>query len=137
MRMALPTLHGTGRLVSDGELRYTNAGKAVFAVDLAFSSRKRDQNGEWVDGDKLFIRSAMFGDQAESVAESLQKGDEVAVLGRVRLDQWQDKQTGENRSRASLLVDSIGPTIRGGIRVTVQRVERSKPTSDSADEPPF
>lgn len=131
--MALPTLTGTGRLCSDGELRYTNTGMPVFAVDLAFSARKKDNNGEWVDGDKLFIRATAFREQAESIAESLNKGDEVLVSGRVKLDQWQDKQTGENRSRPSLLVDSIGPNVRKD-RVSVHRIQRSPA---QADEPPF
>lgn len=143
--MALPTLTGTGRLTTDPELRFSPSGTAVAHVNLAFNSRRKNDAGEWEDGDVLFIRATVFREVAENVAETLTKGTEVVVTGRVKLDQWEDKQTGDKRSAPSLLVDSIGPSIRYAT-ATVHRTNRgnSDPengtwstTPATTDEPPF
>ncbi|TLK47797.1 single-stranded DNA-binding protein [Glutamicibacter sp. V16R2B1] len=111
--MSLPTLSGTARLVKDPELRYTQNGAAVVKVPLAFNSRIKDQQtGEWRDGDVFFIEATAFSQAAENVAESLSKGSEVVVTGRLKTQQWEDKQTGDKRSRPELLIDTIGPSLR-------------------------
>lgn len=123
--MSLPTLSGVGRLTDDVTLRWTASGKAVATIPLAFNSRKRDpQTSEWVDGDVFFVRGTAFNALAEHAMDSLRKGDEVVVSGRVKTERWQDKQTGENRSATSLLVDSIGPSLAWATAAP-QKVERS------------
>lgn len=111
--MSLPTLNGTARLIDAPELRFAaGSGKAVVKVRLAFNARKKDPaSGEWVDGDSFFIDGKAFDKAAENIAETLDKGMEVVVSGRLRTEKWETKE-GEKRSAPALLIDSIGPSLR-------------------------
>ncbi|CAK7288609.1 single-stranded DNA-binding protein [Streptomyces misionensis] len=109
--MSLPTLNGTARLMDDPQLRYGASGGAVVTVRLAFNSRKKDpQSGEWKDDASFFVDGKAFGPAAENIAESLARGLEVVVSGRLKTDSWE--KDGEKRSRPELLLDSIGPSLR-------------------------
>lgn len=154
--MSLPTMSGVGRLVEDPQLRFAQNGTAVCSVNLAFNSRRQNpQTREWEDGDSMFVRATAFKELAESMAESLTRGCEVVVSGRLKLDRWEDKQTGEKRSAPSLLLDACGPNLRYAT-AKVNKVDRSgggssksAPADDPwgqappatgggfADEPPF
>ena len=142
--MALPTMAGTGRLIEDPALRYTDTGTAVCKVRLAFNARRKNQHtGEWEDGDTFFVTGTVFKDYAENVAESLSKGDLVMVTGRLRTNQWKD-QEGNNRSTTEMTVDHIGPALAYS-SATVKKMDRSAgapQTTDSnesvqKEEPPF
>ncbi|MEU8101686.1 single-stranded DNA-binding protein [Streptomyces rubiginosohelvolus] len=110
--MSLPTMHGTARLIDDPELRFgAGSGKAVVRVRLAFNSRKKDKvTNEWVDGDTFFVDGKAFDQAAEHIAESLTRGMEVVVSGRLRTEKWESGQ-GEKRSAPALLIDAIGPSL--------------------------
>lgn len=107
--MSLPTLSGVGRLTGDAELRFTPSGTAVAKVPLAFNQRKKDENGNWVDGENFFITGTLFNKAAENAAETYTKGMEVVVSGRMKTRQW-DTDQGEKRSMPELLIDAIGPS---------------------------
>ena len=110
--MALPTLSGEGRLTQDPELKFSAAGVAIATVNLAFNSRKLNKStNEWEDSDVFFVRGTVFNDHAENVAETLTRGDLVTVVGRVKTDQWEDKE-GNKRSATAMLIDSIGPALK-------------------------
>ena len=109
--MSLPTLNGTARLIDTPELRFSAQGTAVVKVRLAFNARKKDDSGQWVDGDSFFVDGKAFDKHAERIAESLEKGMEVVVSGRLKTEQWTNRE-GEKRSGPSLLIDSIGPSLR-------------------------
>ena len=109
--MSLPTLNGTARLIDTPELRFSAAGKAVVRVRLAFNQRRKDDSGQWVDGDTFYVDGKAFDQHAERIAESLEKGMEVVVAGRLKTDQWTTRE-GEKRSGPSLLLDAIGPSLR-------------------------
>jgi single-strand DNA-binding protein len=110
--MSLPTLNGTARLIDAPELRFAaGSGKAVVRVRLAFNARKKDPNtGDWVDGDSFFIDGKAFEQAAQNIAETLDKGMEVVVSGRLKTERWE--KDGEKQSGPSLLIDSIGPSLR-------------------------
>lgn len=110
--MTLPSLNGTARLIEDPELRFAASGGAVVKVRLAFNSRKKDpQSGEWKDDASFFVTGTAFGQAAENIAETLTRGLEVVVSGRMKTDSWESKE-GEKRSAPALLIDSIGPSLR-------------------------
>jgi single-strand DNA-binding protein len=135
--MTLPSLSGVGRLTQDPELRFAPSGVAVLTVNLAFNSRRKDESGTWVDGDVFFVRGTAFKQLAENAAECLIKGVEVQVSGRLKTEQWQDKQTGEKRSAVALLIDSIGPNLAYAT-ASVRKVERTsgRPAeAPAADDP--
>lgn len=118
--MSLPILNGTARLIDDPELRFSAAGKAIAKVRLAFNSRKKDQaSGEWVDADSFFIDGKAFDQAAENIAGSLSRGMEVVVSGRLRTEKWESKE-GEKRSASALMIDSIGPSLRGASAVVTK-----------------
>jgi single-strand DNA-binding protein len=107
----LPTMSGVGRLTQHPSLRFSPSGMAVCELNLAFNDRKRDEAGNWVDGDVFFVRGVAFKQLAENAGECLEKGMEVVVSGRLKTEQWNDKNTGEKRSAVSLLLSSIGPNL--------------------------
>ncbi|MFI7394052.1 single-stranded DNA-binding protein [Streptomyces tendae] len=108
--MALPTMTGVGRLVDDPELRFTQSGKAVATVRLAFNSRRlNQQTNQWEDGDVFWIRGTLWEKLAENASESLEKGMEVLVTGELRTESWE--KDGQKHSQPSLLVRSIAPNL--------------------------
>lgn len=108
----LPTISGVGRLTQEPSLRYSPSGMAVCELNIAFNSRKFDKDRqEWVDGDVFFVRATAFKQLAENAGECLEKGMEVHVSGRLKTEQWEDKNGGGKRSAAALLLDSVGPNL--------------------------
>lgn len=136
--MSLPTITGVARLTDDPELRYSPSGVAVCKVRLAFNSRKKDENGQWVDGDTFFVDGSVFRQEAENVAESLARGLEVVVTGRLKTRRYETKD-GDKRSTVELMVDGIGPTLKFAT-ASVKKLSRASsggnaPTGGAADDP--
>lgn len=136
--MSLPTITGVARLTDDPELRYSPSGVAVCKVRLAFNSRKKDENGQWVDGDTFFVDGSVFRQEAENVAESLTRGLEVVVTGRLKTRRYETKD-GDKRSVVELMVDGIGPTLKFAT-AHVKKLSRassggSTPSGGAADDP--
>ena len=101
-----------GNLVADPELRWTQSGVAVANFTIASTPRTFDkQRNEWVDGEALFLRSTIWRDAAENVAESLEKGSRVIAQGRLVQRSFTDRE-GNNRTSIELDVDEIGPGLR-------------------------
>ena len=95
-----------GNMTRDPELRYTPKGTAIAKFGLAIN---RNWTGE--DGQKreevTFVDVDAFGKQAEVIGQYLRKGRPVLVEGRLKLDQWDDKQTGQKRSRLGVVLESF------------------------------
>ena len=87
-----------GNLTRDPELRYIPSGAAVTQIGLAINNRRKTANGEWVE-EPVFIDVTLWERQAEVAAEYLRKGSPVLIEGRLKMDQWQDKTTGDKRSK--------------------------------------
>jgi single-strand DNA-binding protein len=109
--MSLPNLSGTARLYKDVDLRFNPNGMAIAKVPLVFNARKKDDAGNWVDGDSFFVTGLLFKERAEEAAERLTRGAEVMVSGRPKTNSWEDRE-GNKRSSTELLIDSIGLTVR-------------------------
>jgi single-strand DNA-binding protein len=109
--MSLPNLSGTARLYKDVDLRFNPNGMAIAKVPLVFNARKKDDAGNWVDGDSFFVTGLLFKERAEEAAEKLTRGAEVMVSGRPKTNSWEDRE-GNKRSSTELLIDSIGLTVR-------------------------
>jgi single-strand DNA-binding protein len=140
--MSLPTVTGVGRLIDAPELRFSASGGAVLKVRLAFNSRKRDESGQWVDDASFFVTGTLFGRAAENAAESLDRAMEVVVTGRLKTESWETRD-GEKRSGPSLLIDSIGPSLRyatakvtkasGGGKAEYQQARQAQGQSSAGD----
>jgi single-strand DNA-binding protein len=122
-----------GNLVDDPEMRYTPSGQAVANFRIASTPRFLDKaSNEWKDGDSLFLSCNVWRQPAENVAESLQRGMRVIVVGRLKQRSYETKQ-GEKRTVYEVEVDDIGPSLRNAT-AKVSRASRSKP-APSADRP--
>ena len=99
-----------GNLVDDPELRFTPSGVPMAKIRFAVNRRYQGRDGEWQE-DTSFFTGTVWREQAESVAESLQKGTRVIVTGRLEQRSW-ETQDGDKRSVVEVQVDEIGPSLR-------------------------
>lgn len=76
---------------------------------LAVSRKFKDAHGEWKE-DTLFIDVDAFGKNAESLCKYAGKGREILVEGSLRFAKWQDKNTGENKSKYSVFLEKFAFT---------------------------
>ncbi len=95
-----------GNLTRDPELRQLPSGQAVTTLRLAVSRPYRTASGENRE-DTLFVDVIAWGRQAETCNTYLRKGSTVFVEGSLRLEQWQDKETGQNRQRHSVTAERV------------------------------
>jgi single-strand DNA-binding protein len=115
------TMTLTGRLTAAPELRFSPSGVAVAAFTIVTSRRVKDPaTNEWSDADTTYWDCKAFKQLAENICESLDKGLEVIVVGRAVQESWEDKQTGQKRSKISVRVDSIGPSLRSATAKVVK-----------------
>ena len=103
--MSINRVNISGNLTRDPELRATQGGTSVLSFGVAVNDRRRNaQTGEWEDVPN-FVDCIVFGNRAEPLSRFLSKGVKVAIEGKLRFSQWQDKQTGQNRSKLEVVVD--------------------------------
>lgn len=121
----------TGRLGADPELRFSPSGTAIVRLSIVTSRRsKNEQTGEWADADTTWWDATAFRQLAENAASSLEKGMAVIAVGRVVQENWEDKQTGQKRSKLALKLDAIGPDLN---RATA-RVEKTNSQAQQGSE---
>lgn len=111
-----------GNLVDDPELRFTPSGVALAKIRMAVNRRWRGKDGEWQE-DTSFFNGTVWREQAESAAESLQKGARVIVTGRLEQRSWETDQ-GDKRSVVEIQIDEIGPSLRWAT-ATVNKTART------------
>jgi len=95
-----------GRLTRDPELRYVQSGTAVLDLGLAVNRRVKKSDGTWGD-EAAFIDVTVWRKLAENCAEYLSKGRPVFVEGYLKFDQWEDKKTGDKRSKLKVTADNV------------------------------
>ena len=130
------TITVIGNLTTDPELRFTPTGSAVANFTIASTPRTFDRaTNEWKDGDTLFLRSSVWREAAESVAESLTKGTRVIARGMLKSRSYETKE-GEKRTVIEFEVEEIGPSLRYATAKT-SRANKPAPAADnhSAGEP--
>lgn len=79
-----------GNLGKDPELRYTPQGNAVCNFSMATNEKRRDKTGDLQDITTWF-RVTLWNRQAENASKYLQKGSQVYIEGRLKLDEWTDR----------------------------------------------
>ena len=95
-----------GNLTRDVELRHTNANKAVGKFGLAVNRKWKDASGEQQE-ETMFIDCEAWGKTAELIAQHFTKGRQILLEGRLKLDQWEDKDSGAKRSKHLMVVDAF------------------------------
>ncbi|WP_422927342.1 single-stranded DNA-binding protein [Singulisphaera sp. PoT] len=95
-----------GRLTFDPELRYTPSGSAVTDLRMATSRTWSSKDGDRKE-ETLFIDVTVWDRQAENCCQYLRKGSGVHVEGSLKMDTWDDKTTGEKRSKIRVQADRV------------------------------
>jgi single-strand DNA-binding protein len=95
-----------GNLTRDPEIKYTPKGTAIADIGLAVNRNYTTESGEKRE-EVTFIDVTLWGRVAEIVGEYCKKGRPLFVEGRLQLDQWDDKQTGQKRSKLKVVGDNI------------------------------
>ena len=96
----------TGNLTRDPELRSTGGGTSVCSLRIACNGRRRNAEGNWEDAPNYFDVS-VWGAQGENCEKFLSKGRAVAIDGRLRWREWNDKETGQKRSAVDIIADTV------------------------------
>jgi single-strand DNA-binding protein len=93
-----------GNLTRDPEVRYTPKGTAIANVGLAVNRRWTTDTGEQKE-EVTFIDIEVWGRQAETVGQYLSKGKPLFVEGRLKLDSWEDKESGQKKSKLKVVCE--------------------------------
>jgi single-strand DNA-binding protein len=95
-----------GNLTRDSELRHLPSGTPVLEMGIAVNDRRKNQqSGEWEERPNFF-NMKMMGERAEKIAQYLNKGKKVAVVGKLEYRAWESKE-GEKRSTVEVFVEDI------------------------------
>ena len=95
-----------GNLTRDPEVKYTSSGTAIAKLGIAINRYWRNQDGQQQE-ETTFVDVDAFGRQAETIGQYLKKGRPIMVEGRLKLDQWDDKQTGQKRSKMGIVLENF------------------------------
>ena len=95
-----------GNLTRDPELRFTQSNMAICKVGLAVNRRFKDgQSGEWRE-EPTFVDVTIFGKRGEAFEKYHRKGQSAFMEGELRLDNWEDKNTGQKRSKLYVVAEN-------------------------------
>jgi single-strand DNA-binding protein len=95
-----------GNLTRDPDIRYTPKGVAVADISLAINRFSTNGEGEKKE-EVTYVDVTLWDRLAEITGEYLKKGKPVFIEGRLRLDTWDDKQTGQKRSRLRVVAEGM------------------------------
>ena len=95
-----------GNLTRDPELRYTPKGTAIARIGIAINRTWKDESGQNKE-EVTFVDVDAWGRQAEVISQYLKKGRPILMEGRLKLDQWEDKNTHQKQSKLRVVLESF------------------------------
>ncbi len=95
-----------GNVTRDPEVKFTPKGSAVTDVGLAINRNYTLDNGDKRE-EVTFLEVTFWGRQAETIGEYVKKGRSIYVEGRLQLDTWDDKQSGQKRSKLRVVGENF------------------------------
>jgi single-strand DNA-binding protein len=95
-----------GNLTRDPELRVTPKGTPICQFSLAINRKFKMESGESRE-EVIFVDVEAWGKQGEAIAKYVTKGRPLFVEGRLKLDQWEDKNTKEKRSKMKVVLEQF------------------------------
>lgn len=131
-----------GNLTRDPETKYTVKGTCVGEIGIAVNQVWKDDAGEKRE-DVTFVDVTVWGKTAELCGQYLKKGAKVLIEGKLSLDQWEDKTTGQKRSKLKVVAENVQfLSPRTGERATEATSGRaidakSVPADDESADIPF
>jgi len=126
-----------GNLTRNPEIRYTPSGTAVSDLGMAVNESFKNKVGETVE-QVCYVDVVVWGRQAETASEYLQKGSPLFVEGRLQLDQWENQQ-GEKRSKLRVRADRVqflGSLGKGTEYAAAPAAASAAPVAESAPAVP-
>lgn len=117
-----------GNLTRDPELRYTPKGTAIARLGIAVNRRWTAEGGDQRE-EVTFVDVDAFGKQAETLGQYMKKGRPIFIEGRLRLDSWEDKQTGQKRSKLGVVLENFQFIGSGQNRDEEGGMERPRPAA--------
>lgn len=130
-----------GNLTRDPELRVTPKGTAICQFGLAVNRQFKDESGA-VRDETTFVDIEAWGRQGETISKYCTKGRPLFVEGRLKFDQWEDKTSGQKRSRLKVVLEGfqfLGGRGEGGAgggdSSSDQSYERSSPPARGNSRP--
>ncbi|MDE3066512.1 MAG: single-stranded DNA-binding protein [Verrucomicrobiota bacterium] len=129
-----------GNLTRDPELRYTPKGTAIARIGLAINRKWKSETGEMKD-EVTFVDVDAFGKTAETIGQYLKKGRPILIEGRLRYDTWEDKQSGQKKSKLGVVMEGFqfldsGGRGEGGAPASARPAPAAPPSEGSDAEPP-
>ena len=121
-----------GNLGRDPELRYTPQGTPVCSFSMATNERRKDKSGEMQDQTTWF-RVTLWGRQAETASQYLTKGRPVYIEGRLRVEEWTDR---DGKPRQTLEVHATDMQFIGGARSEEPLAEKAAAAGAGPAEQP-
>jgi single-strand DNA-binding protein len=132
-----------GNVTRDPEVRYTPKGSAVCDLGIAVNRAYTTDSGEKRE-EVTFVDVTLWGRTAEVASEYLKKGRPVFIEGRLQMDTWDDKQTGQKRTRLRVVAENMQllggrppSDTTGESRQTSAPPKKSAPSEPDEDEIPF
>ncbi len=117
-----------GNLTRDPQVKYTPGGTAVAEIGLAVGRKWLDkQSNQWKE-ETTFVDITLWGRTAEVAGEYMQKGKSVLIEGRLRLDTWDDRESGQKRSKLKVIGENL--VMLGG-----KQGEKSEPRPEQPSQP--
>lgn len=108
--MPYPTITAEGNLVDEVELRVFND-KPVATIRIACNGRKKNDEGEWVSTDPIYLDASVWGKAAENTASTFKKGDPVVLTGILKQRSYTTKD-GNNRTVDEISIDTIASPVK-------------------------
>ncbi|HEY4260451.1 MAG TPA: single-stranded DNA-binding protein [Schlesneria sp.] len=96
-----------GNLTRDPQVKYTTGGTAVTEIGLAVSRQWFDKQANQKKEETTFVDITLWGRTAEIAGEYLAKGRPVLIEGRLQLDSWDDRETGQKRSKLRVVGENM------------------------------
>ena len=95
-----------GNLTRDPEMRVTPKGTAICQFGLAISRSWKDESGQTRE-ETAFVDIEAWGKQGEIISKYCAKGRPLFVEGRLKFDQWEDKTSGQKRSKLKVVLENF------------------------------
>lgn len=127
MSLNLNSVTLAGNLTRDVQVRFLPNEKTVAGFGLAINRRWKDSNGQQKE-ETIFVDVETWGRTAELVGQYLTKGRGCCVEGRLKLDSWDDKESGQKRSKLIVVADKV--------HFTDSKGDGERGHDDGADTPP-
>lgn len=115
-----------GNVTRDPEVKYTPKGTAIAQIGMAINRTWSDDSGQKKE-EVTFVDVEFFGRVAEIAGQYVKKGNPLFVEGRLKLDTWDDKATGQKRSKMKVVCENM--QLMGGKPSGEQKPQQRPPAA--------